>query len=110
MAMLKFQVPASYIISGASGSGKTRWAYELFKKDLELRNSSGEGIFEKPFDRVIISYKQFQPIYQNFVSLFPPGTVQLSSGMPWDEIESLDGSNGQVACLIDDQMSTLGET
>ena len=106
MAMLKFQVPASYILSGASGSGKTRWAYELFKKDQELRDSTGDGYFDKPFDRIIISYQQYQPIYKDFVDLLP--TAQLSSGMPWEDIEALDGSQ-QTALLIDDQLSALGK-
>jgi hypothetical protein len=108
--MLKLQVPASFIISGASGSGKTQWIYELFKKNQALRHNGGEGFFEKPFDRVILSYKQYQPLYDKFVQLFPPGVAQLNSGMPWDEVDAIDGQDGlHTALLIDDQMSALGE-
>ena len=67
VTMLKLQVPASFIISGASGSGKTQWIYELFKKNQALRQNGGDGFFEKPFDREILSYKQYQPLYDKFV-------------------------------------------
>ena len=95
------------LLSGSSGSGKTRWAYDLFRKDLELRKN-GEGIFDKPFDRIIISYRQYQPLFDQFVQLFPAGVVEITLGMPWAQLDAIDGTSGQTACLIDDQMSALG--
>jgi hypothetical protein len=106
--MLKLQGPAGFVLSGASGSGKTWWTYELFKRDQESRKGGDDGLFEKPFDRVILSYKQYQPLYEKFVQLFPSGVVQLCSGVPWDEIDAIDGQDGrQTALLLDDQMSVL---
>ena len=106
VAMLKFQVPGSFVVSGSSGSGKTRWIRDLFKKDHELRQGGGDGMFEKPFDNLILCYQQYQPIYDDIGVLFPK--VHMSQGVAWEEIEALDGTL-QTCLLLDDLMSSLAD-
>lgn len=105
--MLQLQTPFSMILSGASGSGKTRWTYDMLKFDLELRKNSSEGLFEKPFDKIIYAYSTYQPIYDEMAELYPNGRFESSSAVPWTEIESLDGSLN-VLLVIDDKMSDIG--
>jgi len=104
--MLKFQVPGSFVVSGSSGSGKTRWVRDLFKKDHDLRQSGAEGLFERPFDNLILCYQQYQPIYDDIAAFFPK--AHMSQGVQWEDIEALDGSL-QTCLLLDDMMSSLAD-
>ena len=81
--------------------------YDMLKFDLELRNNSSEGLFEKPFDKIIYAYSTYQPIYDEMAELYPNGRFESSSAVPWTEIESLDGSLN-VLLVIDDKMSDIG--
>jgi len=109
--MLKFQVPGSFLVSGSSGSGKTRWIHDLLKKDFDLRHgtegsSGGKGLFEKPFDNLILFYQQYQPIYDDIAALFPK--AHMSQGVQWEDVDVLDGSL-QTCLFLDDMMSSLAD-
>jgi len=106
--MLKFQVPGSLLVSGSSGSGKTRWIHDLLKKDHDLRAGgiAGQGLFEKPFDNLILFYQQYQPIYDDIAALFPK--AHMSQGVQWEDVDALDGSL-QTCLFLDDMMSSLAD-
>ena len=48
MALVKFQSPSIWIMSGMTGSGKTTWLYNLLK--------SKDAMFEEPPKKIIYCY------------------------------------------------------
>lgn len=97
VTMLKLQVPFSMLLSGASGSGKTFWTYELLKC---------ENVFEKKFDRIVYCYSQYQPVYDKMSESFTLEQFEMTSVIPWEEISEMNGEK-QTLLIIDDQMSEL---
>ena len=55
--------PFKWTLVGSSGSGKTNFALNIIKNSASL--------FEQKPDRVIIIYKVFQDIYNDFKDYFP---------------------------------------
>ena len=55
--------PFKWTLVGSSGSGKTNFVLNVIKK--------AEHLFDQKPDRVIIIYKVFQDIYNDFKAYFP---------------------------------------
>lgn len=90
----RFQVPASFFVAGASGSGKSVFV----KKLIENRDL----LFDKPFEKVIWTYNHYQDMF-NDPSLKDVDFVQGFSVSDYTE------NKGNILVVIDDQMEQLAE-
>ncbi len=101
--MLQLQVPFSMLLSGSSGSGKTVWTKEL------LTAARDSNILTEPFDKVIVAYSQYQPIYDEIASIYStdPSKFELTTQVPWDELNELDGTKN-TCIYVDDMMLDYG--
>ena len=91
MALVKFQSPSTWIISGMTGSGKTTWLYKL----LTHKNS----MFEEPPRRVMYCYSIWTKLFDDMEKNF---NVEFVQGMPTSEKlkEIFDGKH-HLVCLDD---------
>ncbi len=67
------------------------------------------NILTKPLDKVIVAYSQYQPIYDEIASLYSddPAKLELTTQVPWDELNELDGTKNTLVWL-DDLMLDYG--
>ena len=91
MALVKFQSPSTWIISGMTGSGKTTWLYNLLKHK--------EDMFEDPPKKIIYCYsiwtKLFDDMEQNL-------DIEFVQGMPHpDRVKGIFDGNHHLICLDD---------
>ena len=89
-------------IAGAPESGKSHFVKQLLETEVE------EGIYEEPFDRVVLCYSKMQDLYIELQSLFERSgkcKFELHSTVPWEDIE--EGYEGNSLLIFDDMMLDL---
>lgn len=91
---VRFKLPVSFFIAGASGSGKSYFV----KKLVENRDT----LFDQPFEKVIWSYNHHQDMF-NDPSLKDVHFVQ---GLSLDDFTT---DEGHRLLIVDDQMELLAD-
>ena len=84
--------PFKWTLVGSSGSGKTNFALNIIKRNARL--------FDKKPDRVIIIYKVFQEIYNNFDEYLPTSHYTEEEC----DLEELTKSNTERLLIICDDL------
>ena len=84
--------PASYIVSGSSGTGKTQWTKKLLENWGRVVNT------HLP-DRIVWLYSEFQPTYSELLVIFPQ--IEFIKGVPDDVCDMFDAQTRNL-CIIDD--------
>ena len=83
--------PFKWTLVGSSGSGKTNFVLNVIKKAYNL--------FDQKPDRVIIIYKVFQEIYNDFKNYFPT-TIYTEDECDFEELTTLN--NDKILFICDD--------
>lgn len=89
--------PSSYLISGASGCGKTQWTRKLLE-------SWGVLIKAGFPDRIVWFYAEYQPAYSELLASFPQ--IEFIQGVPEDVCDMFDAQTCNL-CIIDDLMNEV---
>ena len=91
MALVKFESPSTWIISGITGSGKTTWLYKL----LTHKNS----MFEEPPWRVMYCYSVWTKLFDDMEKNF---NVEFVQGMLTSEkLKDIFDGKHHLVCLND---------
>lgn len=94
-ALIKFECPATCIIAGASGSGKTSFLFELFKNT--------QFMFKEIPKTIIYCYSTYQPLYDEMKKMV--GNIEFFEGLPSKEnIDVWSFQSGFKILVIDDLM------
>ena len=86
--MILFHVPSTFILSGASGSGKTTWLQTLIKHKNKM--------FDSPPTRILYFYGIWQPLFEDMEK----DGVEFFQGLPSQDIENSEGEHCMV--ILDD--------
>ena len=94
---LKLVHPSTFVVSGPTGSGKTKFVVRLLKERMIA-----------PFpERIVWVYGEWQPLYDE-LKLYVPG-IEFKHGAPQDLYDSLDAITTNMV-VLDDQMSEAGDS
>ena len=93
-ALLKFYSPSTVIVSGASGSGKTSFVYDILKES--------KGMFIKPPKRIIYCYGVYQNLYDEMKSSLD--NLLLINGLPSKKDLEIWSSNGEHSLIVLDDL------
>jgi hypothetical protein len=63
MSFLPYKTPSTICVSGCSGSGKTKFIYELLRNRNEM--------FDNPIDNVVYCYNVWQDLFDEMLSKIP---------------------------------------
>lgn len=91
----KFYHPASIICSGPSQCGKSEWVKQLIKYK--------DGLFTTPPQRVLWSYKMWQPSYDDLRENYQVEFVESGNDIPKNELKI------PTLLIIDDQMHDIND-
>ena len=86
---LRVQNPYSFVLAGASGSGKTRWILKFI--------DNVDEIIEPKVTEILYFYEQWQPDFEKYI-----GRVKFSQGLPSPDL--LDGNKDSKLVILDDLM------
>jgi len=104
--MLPLIHPATFLVSGATGSGKTILVFRLIDGVLD-----GE-LFEPPIKRIWYCYSEWQPKFDEYyradVTGDDEGSVYFSKGLPAETDAIFDGSKPSLLVLDDLMSATNG--
>lgn len=92
--MLKLVHPSTVLVSGPTGSGKTRFVIRLIN----------EGLFEPMPNHIVIVYSEWQKIYDSITR-----TVEFKREIDDTFYESLSPKTTNLV-VLDDQMSRVGDS
>ena len=91
MALVKFQSPCTWIVTGMTGSGKTTWLYNLLK--------SKETMFEEPPKKIIYCYSIWTKLFDDMEKNLD---IEFVQGMPQpDKIKEIFDGHHHIICLDD---------
>lgn len=94
--------PTIGVISGTSGSGKTC----ILLKMLQQK----EYMFDKPIERVLLCYKIWQPIYEQFKQIFGQ-RISFKDNLPCQEdIDFLTEGSHHSLLITDDMCKAVGDS
>ena len=100
-SLIPFQPCSSYIISGGTGSGKTRLTYRF------LQNLTGM-IQDKPVHKVMYCYGVFQPLFDVMTKTIP--NFKLHQGLPsTDDIQDFTKDGQHNLIILDDLMHQVAQ-
>jgi len=95
--MLKFIHPSTMIVSGPTGSGKTKLVSRVII----------ERLIEPPPERIIWIYAEWQPLYE-IVQMSHP-SIEFIQGVPPNLYGSISPASRNLV-ILDDQMSEAGDS
>ena len=91
MALVKFESPSTWIISGMTGSGKSSWLYKLLKQK--------QAMFQDPPKKIIYCYSIWTKLFDDMERDLDIDFVQ---GMPCpDKIKEIFDGEHHIICLDD---------
>ena len=91
MALVKFQSPCTWIVSGMTGSGKTTWLYNLLK--------SKDTMFQAPPRKIIYCYSVWTKLFDDMEKKLD---IEFVQGMPQpDKIKGIFDGQHHLICLDD---------
>lgn len=94
---IKLQHPATFCISGPTGSGKTVWIYKLIKHR--------QYVFDNAPERILWFYGQYQSSFEKFSRDLP--IIEFFDGLPEDWSEIIDPRVRNLI-ILDDLMYECG--
>ena len=99
-ALVKFESPATMLISGMTGSGKTVALYQL------LRHA--DGMFQIPPKRIIYHYGKWQHLYDEMKANIP--SIEFHEGLPTREfLETFDENGNHSILILDDLLQVASK-
>lgn len=99
--VVKFESPATCIIAGASGSGKSTFLFELFK--------SANSMFNDAPRKIIYCYSTYQPLYDSMKTHVQ--NIEFFEGLPSKEDMDLWAyDSGFKILVIDDLVQKASES
>jgi len=94
---LKFIHPSTFLVSGPTGCGKTRFVARLIL----------ENLIEPIPTKLIWIYSEWQNLYDELLSVKPE--IEFIKGLKEELYDSLNASNRNLV-ILDDQMSLAGDS
>jgi len=95
--MISFKHPSTFLISGSTQSGKTRFV-------LLMLNAVCNGLFfEKPIRCILYCYGEYQPVFERYRSF-----VNFHKGLPTKRNKIFDGKRPSLL-IIDDLMDSVNK-
>jgi len=95
--MIYFKHPSTFLISGSTQSGKTRFVLRM------LNAVRHDAFFEKPIRRILYCYGEYQPVFERYRSF-----VNFHKGLPTNRNKIFDGRRPSLL-IIDDLMESINE-
>ena len=94
---LKFVHPSTILVSGPTGSGKTKFVEKVIFKNM----------FDKMPKRILWIYREWQPIYDELRLL--RSEIEFVKGLTEEHYESLNPATTNLI-ILDNQMSQAGDS
>jgi len=95
--MIFFKHPSTFLISGSTQSGKTRFVLRM------LNAVRHDVFFEKPIRRILYCYDEYQPVFEHYRSF-----VNFHKGLPTNRNKIFDGRRPSLL-IIDDLMESVNK-
>ena len=97
-ALNALQHPFTCMVSGPTGSGKTKWVEQVLM--------DAQQMISPPPDRIIWCYSQWQPIYDKLLSAVPG--IEFYKGIPVQiDSSTFFDKNVNNICVLDDMMTEV---
>lgn len=93
--LIKFECPATCIIAGASGSGKSTFLFELFK--------NSQYMFTKVPKKIIYCYSTYQPLYDEMKKFVE--NIEFFEGLPNKEDMDMWSMETDFKILVIDDLA-----
>lgn len=91
----KLRAPANFVISGATGSGKTYFLLKLLQ----------DWPFDVEMGDMVYFYNVWQPLFEEYMRKFP--NLMFVQGLNLEKIENFETEQGKVhVCICDDLADT----